>query len=57
MEPMDETLIAFGNGEEKAITTRIHIGDLEAIVCDDDQLTDNLVAIHPIVDAGYDIHL
>ena len=36
---------------------KAHIGELEAIVCNDNQLTDDLVAIHPIVDAGYDIHL
>jgi hypothetical protein len=57
MEPMQETMIIFGNGEETTSTTRAHIGDLEAIVCNDNQLTDDLVAIHPIVDAGYDIHL
>jgi hypothetical protein len=49
---MDETLIIFGNGKETTSTTRMHIGDLEAIVCNDDQLTDDPVAIHPIVDAG-----
>ena len=53
---MDETLIIFGNGEETTSNTRTHLGDLEAIVCNDDQLTDDLVAIHPIVDAGYNIH-
>ncbi len=56
IELMDETLIIFGNGEETTSNTRTHIGDLEAIVCDDDQLTDDLIAIHPIVDAGYNIH-
>jgi hypothetical protein len=53
---MDETLIIFGNGKEMTSTTRMHIGDLEAIVCNDDQLTGDLVAIHPIVDAGYNIY-
>jgi hypothetical protein len=57
MEPMEETMIIFGNGEERTSSTKAHIGDLEAIVCNDNQLTDDLVAIHPIVDAGYDIHL
>jgi hypothetical protein len=33
------------------------MGNLEAIVCNDGQLTDDLIAIHPIVDAGFDIHL
>jgi hypothetical protein len=50
---MDEMLIVFGNGEETKSTTRAHIGDLQAIVCNDDQLTDDLVAVHPILDAGY----
>jgi len=54
---MEKTLIIFGNGEETTSNKRAHIGDLEAIVCNDNQLTNNLVAIHPIVDAGYDIHL
>jgi hypothetical protein len=54
---MEKTLIIFGNGEETTSNKRAHIGDLEAIVCNDNQLTTNLVAIHPIVDAGYDIHL
>ncbi len=53
---MDETLLIFGEGEETTSNTRTHIGDLEAIVCDDDQLTDDLIAIRPIVDAGYNIH-
>jgi hypothetical protein len=56
-EPMEETLIIFGNGEETTSTTKTHIGDLEAIVCNDDQLTDDLVAIHTIVDADYDVYL
>jgi hypothetical protein len=54
---MDESLIIFGNGKETTSTTKMHIGDLEAIVCNDDQLTDDLVAIHPIVDAGYNVYL
>ena len=54
---MEETTIIFGNGEETTSNTKAHIGELEAIVCNDNQLTDDLVAIHPIVDAGYDIHL
>ena len=54
---MVETLIIFGNGKETTSTTKMHIGDLEAIVCNDDQLTDDLVAIHPIVDAGYNVYL
>jgi hypothetical protein len=33
---MDETLIIFGNGKETTSTTRMRIGDLEAIVCNDD---------------------
>jgi hypothetical protein len=45
IQPMDETLIIFGNGEETTSNTRTHLGDLEAIVCNDDQLTDDLVAI------------
>jgi hypothetical protein len=53
---MDETLIIFGNGKETTSTTRMRIGDLEAIVCNDDQLTDVQVAVHPIVDAGYNIY-
>jgi hypothetical protein len=56
MELMEETLIIFGNGESTTSNTKAHIGELEAIVCNDNQLTDDLVAIHPIVDAGYDIH-
>ena len=52
MEPMEETMIIFGNGKETTSTTRAHIGDLEAIVCNDNQVTDDLVAMHPIVDAG-----
>ncbi len=57
MEPMDETTIIFGNGEETTSGTIAFLGNLEAIVCNDDQLTDDLIAIHPIVDAGFDIHL
>jgi len=57
MEFMEETTIIFGNGEETTSNTKTHIGQLEAIVCNENQLTDDLVAIHPIVDAGYDIHL
>jgi hypothetical protein len=48
---MEETPIVFGNGEET------HIGDLEAIVCNENQLIDDLAAIHFVVDAGYNIHL
>ncbi len=54
---MEETTIIFGNGEETTSNTKAHIGELEAIVCNDNQLTDDFIAIHPIVDAGYDIHL
>jgi hypothetical protein len=57
MELMEETTIIFGNGEETTSNTKTHIGELEAIICNDNQLTDDLVAVHPIVDAGYDIHL
>jgi hypothetical protein len=57
MEFMEETLIIFGNGEETTSNTKAHIGELEAVVRNDNQLTDDLVAIHPIVGAGYDIHL
>jgi hypothetical protein len=53
---MEETMIVFGNGESTTSETKAHFGDLEAIVCADDQLTDDLIAIHPIVDAGYNIH-
>jgi hypothetical protein len=34
-----------------------HTWGLEAIECNDDQLTDDLVVIHPVVDAGPNIHL
>jgi hypothetical protein len=54
-EPMDETLIILGNGEKTTSNRKACIGDLEAIVCNDDQLTDGLIAIHPIVDAGYNV--
>jgi hypothetical protein len=40
MKPKVETLIIFGHGEETTSTTRTYICDLEAIVCNDDQLTD-----------------
>jgi len=57
MEFMEETLIIFAYGGETTSKTKAHVGKLEAIVFNDNQLTDDLVAIHPIVDAGYDIHL
>jgi hypothetical protein len=57
MEPMDETTIMFGNGEETTSGTKAFLGNLEAIVCNDNQLTDDFIAIHRIVDAGFDIHL
>jgi hypothetical protein len=57
MEFMEETLIIFGNGGETTSNTKAHISELEAIVCNENQLTDDLVAKHPILDAGYDIHL
>jgi hypothetical protein len=44
-------------GNDDNFCTKAHKGVLEAIVCNDNQLTDDLVAIHPIVDSGYDIHL
>jgi hypothetical protein len=53
---MDEMLIIFGNGAETTSASKTQLGDIQAVVCDDNQLTDNLVAIHPIVDAGYNIH-
>ncbi len=56
IEPMDETVIIFGNRREITNNTSTHLGDLEVIVCNDDQLTDELIAIHPIVYVGYDIH-
>ncbi|MFN9983184.1 MAG: hypothetical protein ACK53Y_24870, partial [bacterium] len=43
MEFMEETAIIFGNGEETTSNTKAHIGELEAIVCNDNQLTDDLV--------------
>ncbi len=49
-------LIIFGNGAESTSASRTNLGDMYVIVCNDNQLTDNLVAIHPIVDAGYSIH-
>jgi hypothetical protein len=41
MEPMEETTIIFENGEETTSNTKAHIGELEAIVCNDNQLTDD----------------
>jgi hypothetical protein len=49
MEPMDETTIMFGNGEETTSGTKAFLGNLEAIVCNDNQLTDDFIAIHRIV--------
>jgi hypothetical protein len=35
MEFMEETTIIFGNGEETTRNTKTHIGEYEAIVCND----------------------
>jgi hypothetical protein len=54
---MDETFAIFRNGEEMTSTTRIGLGNLQVIVCNNDELTDELVAIYAIVDAGQEAQI
>ena len=41
-----ETTVIFGNGDTALSTDRTQVGDLEALVCRDKDLTEDLVSIN-----------
>ena len=47
------TDIIFGNGETTSSNTHARIGHLDAIVCPDSCLSEDLVSVNPILDAGF----
>ena len=47
------TDIVFGNGESPSTNLRARIGHLDAIVCPDSCLSEDLVSVSPILDAGF----
>ena len=50
-------VITFGNGESVTTSNTTRLGIANTIICPDDQLTDDLVAITPFIDAGYKLLL
>lgn len=47
----DVTHIVFGNGNMTSTTQRTSIGEMEALICPDDQLQEDLVSINPLLDS------
>ena len=50
-----ETTIIFGNGETAQSNERAKIGTLEALVCQDRDLNEDLVSINPLLDIGFNL--
>ena len=48
-----ETTIIFGNGDTALSRERTQIGELEALVCEDKDLNEDLVSINPLLDIGF----
>ena len=51
------TRIVFGNSSSSLSKNHTFLGDLQALVVEDDGLTDDLVSANPLVDKGYTITL
>ena len=55
MEPErgQDTEIIFGNGHSTVTSTRTRIGELEALVCEDNVLQEDLLSVNPLLDSGF----
>ena len=49
------TQVIFGNGQTTATDIRAKIGNLEAIVCKDSDLTEDLISLNPLLDMGFQL--
>ena len=48
-----DTEIIFGNGHSTVTSTRTRIGELEALVCEDNVLQEDLLSVNPLLDSGF----
>ena len=51
--PGPPTAVMFGNGQTSVTHDHASIGELPAIVCDDNDLKEDLVSVNPLLDSGY----
>ena len=47
------TTIMFGNGHTSSTDRQAQLGDLEAIVCSDTDLNEDLISVNPLLDKGF----
>ena len=47
------TAVVFGNGSSSIARDHVTIGQLPAIVCDDNDLQEDLISINPLLDSGF----
>ena len=45
----------FGNGQSTDTDIRAKIGSLEAIVCKDSDLAEDLISLNPLLDMGFQL--
>ena len=48
-----ETTIVFGNGQSSSTHRQAQLGELEAIVCADQDLHEDLISVNPLLDKGF----
>ena len=48
-----ETTIIFGNGQSSSTHRQAQLGELEAIVCADQDLHEDLISVNPLLDKGF----
>ena len=51
-EKTNNTEIVFGNGHATVTDTRTKIGDLDALICQDETLKEDLLSVNPLLDIG-----
>ena len=51
--PRPETTIIYGNGQSSTTHQQTRLGQLEAIVCPDQDLHEDLISVNPLLDQGF----
>ena len=51
----DPTRIIFANGQSTDTHQTVNIGEIEALVCPDKDLTEDLISINPLLDHGFNL--
>ena len=51
--PRPATTIIFGNGQSSSTHQQTQLGQLEAIVCADKELHEDLISVNPLLDKGF----